>query len=70
MLVLSNELAPARKSSRKAVTKVSYNYYSYYFTKNTSNVILLGARSAFNNCLANLVNTPGAGAQPKGNPTH
>lgn len=33
-------------------------------------LIVTGERKAFSNCLANFVNTPGAGAQPKGRPTH
>jgi hypothetical protein len=32
-------------------------------------VIIYGDLIAFNNCLENFVNTPGAGAQPKGSPT-
>lgn len=36
----------------------------------TSLLIVLGERKTFSNCLANFVNTPGAGAQPKGRPTH
>lgn len=70
MLVSSKEYAPAKKSSKKAVTKVNYNYYSYYFTRNTSFVTILGARIALSSYFANFVNTPGDGAQPNGNPTH
>lgn len=70
ILVNSKEFAPAKKSSKNAVTKVYYSYYSYCFTKNTSNVTMFGARSALRSYLANLVKTPGAGAQPNGNPTH
>ena len=69
-LASSKLFAPPRKSSRKAVANVPIKSYACCFINMVSLVIIYGDRIAFNNYLANFVNTPGAGAQPKGSPTH
>ena len=69
-LASSKLFAPPRKSSRKAVANVPIKSYACCLSNIVSLVIIYGDRIAFNNCLANFVNTPGAGAQPKGSPTH
>ncbi len=66
----SKLFAPPRKSSRKAVANVPIKSYACCLINMVSLVIIYGDLIAFNNCLANFVNTPGAGAQPKGSPTH
>ena len=67
-LASSKLFAPPRKSSRKTVANVPIKSYACCFINMVSLVFIYGDRIAFNNYLANFVNTPGAGAQPKGSP--
>ena len=62
--------APPSLSSKKAVINFPIIYSLYYLIRNVSTVIKRGSLIALTNYFINLVNTPGAGAQPKGRPMH
>lgn len=62
--------APPSLSSKKAVINFPIMYSLYYLIRKVSTVINRGSLIALTNYFINFVNTPGAGAQPNGSPTH